>query len=107
MNNEHVVMFKRGAFELGTCIVPVAIRYHPFVNAFWNSRTETFLQHLFQLWSSWALVCDVHYLVCEGGGGEMSSGATNSTRRAWGPCRSRNTGSRASRPLPLRRASRR
>lgn len=24
VNNEHVVMFKRGAFELGTCIVPVS-----------------------------------------------------------------------------------
>lgn len=84
VNNEYLVMFKRGAFEIGklvcfglalllavlflgrlppldlnslpsssakgTCIVPVAIKYnHTFTDAFWNSRKQTFAQHLFKL----------------------------------------------------------
>lgn len=63
VNNEYVVMFKRGAFELGTCIVPVAIRYNKiFVDAFWNSRLQSFPGHLFSLMTSWAVVCDVWYM---------------------------------------------
>ena len=63
VNNEYVVMFKRGAFELGTCIVPVAIKYNKiFVDAYWNSRKQSFAQHLFSLMTSWAVVCDVYYM---------------------------------------------
>lgn len=43
VNNEHIVMFKRGAFQLGSSIVPVAIKYNKiFVDGYWNSRKETF-----------------------------------------------------------------
>eukprot|EP00054_Salpingoeca_dolichothecata_P010707 m.59615 g.59615 ORF g.59615 m.59615 type:complete len:430 (+) comp19116_c0_seq1:70-1359(+) len=60
VNNEYVVMFKRGAFDLGQSIVPVAIKYNKiFVDAFWNSRQQSFPQHLFALMTSWAVVCDV------------------------------------------------
>lgn len=63
VNNEYVVMFKRGAFDLGTSIVPVAIKYnHTFTDAFWNSRKQSFALHLFKLMTSWALVVDVYYL---------------------------------------------
>ena len=57
-------MFKRGAFELGSCIVPVAIKYNKvFVDAFWNSKKQTFLQHLLTLMTSWATVADIWYMV--------------------------------------------
>ncbi len=92
VNNEYVVMFKRGAFDLGMCecmhvcsmyahmyarklksspshtgtsIVPVAIKYNKvFVDAFWNSKQQSFAQHMLALMCSWALVVDVYYLVC-------------------------------------------
>ncbi len=48
---------------LGSSIVPVAIKYNStFTDAFWNSRKQSFPQHLFKLMTSWALVVDVHYL---------------------------------------------
>jgi hypothetical protein len=60
VNNEYCVMFKRGAFELGATVHPVAIKYNKiFVDAFWNSKRQSFTQHLFKLMSSWAVVCDV------------------------------------------------
>jgi hypothetical protein len=44
--------------------VPVAIKYNKvFVDAFWNSKQQTFAQHLLTLLTSWALVADVWYLV--------------------------------------------
>lgn len=60
VNNEYCVMFKRGAFDLGATVHPVAIKYNKiFVDAFWNSKRQSFTQHLFRLMSSWAVVCDV------------------------------------------------
>jgi len=63
VNNEYCVMFKKGVFELGAPIYPIAIKYNKiFVDAFWNSRRESFTYHLLKLMSSWAVVCDVYYL---------------------------------------------
>ncbi|EME26682.1 phospholipid/glycerol acyltransferase family protein [Galdieria sulphuraria] len=63
VNNEYCVMFKKGAFELDATIYPVAIKYHrEFSDAFWDSKSENFLQYLFRLMTSWALVCDVYFL---------------------------------------------
>lgn len=63
VNNEYCVMFKRGAFDLGATVHPVAIKYNKiFVDAFWNSKRQSFTQHLFTLMSSWAVVCDVYFL---------------------------------------------
>ncbi|KAL3637349.1 Glycerol-3-phosphate acyltransferase 9 [Castilleja foliolosa] len=54
VNNHYTVMFKKGAFELGCTVCPIAIKYNKiFVDAFWNSRN---------LMTSWAVVCDVWYL---------------------------------------------
>jgi len=55
-------MFKKGAFELDATIYPVAIKYHrEFSDAFWDSKSEGFLQYLFRLVSMWfsstALAC--------------------------------------------------
>eukprot|EP01132_Coremiostelium_polycephalum_P001242 gene1242-1566_t len=47
VNNQYCVMFKKGAFELPNVIIyPIAIKY----------------KHMFNLMTSWALVCDVWYL---------------------------------------------
>ncbi|KAF4366924.1 hypothetical protein G4B88_029248 [Cannabis sativa] len=63
VNNHYTVMFKKGAFELGCSVCPVAIKYNKiFVDAFWNSRKQSFTKHLLQLMTSWAVVCDVWYL---------------------------------------------
>eukprot|EP00753_Platysulcus_tardus_P004971 PLAT12804.1.p2 GENE.PLAT12804.1~~PLAT12804.1.p2 ORF type:complete len:463 (+),score=203.83 PLAT12804.1:24-1412(+) len=63
VNNEFVVQFKKGVFEMDCTIYPIAIKYNKlFVDAFWNSRKESFQRHLFRLMTSWALVCDVWYL---------------------------------------------
>jgi glycerol-3-phosphate O-acyltransferase 3/4 len=64
VNNEYCVMFKKGAFELDATIYPVAIKYNKlFVDAFWNSRQQTIWHHLFNLMTSWAVVCDVWYFL--------------------------------------------
>nr|XP_007158919.1 hypothetical protein PHAVU_002G192800g [Phaseolus vulgaris]ESW30913.1 hypothetical protein PHAVU_002G192800g [Phaseolus vulgaris] len=48
VNNHYTVMFKK---------------YNKiFVDAFWNSRQQSFTTHLLQLMTSWAVVCDVWYL---------------------------------------------
>ncbi|KAJ7539337.1 hypothetical protein O6H91_11G087600 [Diphasiastrum complanatum] len=63
VNNEYVVMFKKGAFELGCTVYPIAMKYNKiFVDAFWNSRKQSFTQHLLRLMTSWAVVCDVWYM---------------------------------------------
>ena len=63
VNNRYCVMFKRGAFDLGARVCPVAIRYDPvFVDAFWNSKRQSFTSHLLALMTSWAVVCDVYFL---------------------------------------------
>uniref|UniRef100_A0A7S1ERT8 Phospholipid/glycerol acyltransferase domain-containing protein n=1 Tax=Timspurckia oligopyrenoides TaxID=708627 RepID=A0A7S1ERT8_9RHOD len=65
VNNEYCIMFKKGSFELGEDIAvhPVAIRYDKrFSDPYWNSSNTTFGRHLFELMTSWAVVCDVYYL---------------------------------------------
>lgn len=63
VNNEYCVMFKRGAFDLGATVCPVAIKYNKiFVDAFWNSKKQSFSAHLGKLMRSWALVCDVYFM---------------------------------------------
>ncbi|KAK4757162.1 hypothetical protein SAY87_007289 [Trapa incisa] len=60
VNNHYTVMFKKGAFELGCMVCPIAIKYNKiFADAFWNSRKQSFTMHLLQLTTSWAVVCDV------------------------------------------------
>eukprot|EP01137_Pigoraptor_chileana_P009723 Opistho-2@58396 len=63
INNTSVMMFKKGSFEIGATVYPVAIKYHPkFGNCFWDSAHQSFLGHVFSLMTSWAVVCDVWYL---------------------------------------------
>ncbi|GFQ91116.1 glycerol-3-phosphate acyltransferase 3-like [Trichonephila clavata] len=63
INNTSVMMFKKGSFEVGGTIYPVAIKYDPrFGDAFWDSSKQSYMQYLVMMLTSWALVCDVWYL---------------------------------------------
>ncbi|XP_057670753.1 glycerol-3-phosphate acyltransferase 3 isoform X1 [Diorhabda carinulata] len=63
INNTSVMQFKKGSFEVGSVIYPVAIKYDPrFGDAFWNSSRYSMVQYLYMMMTSWAIVCDVWYL---------------------------------------------
>jgi len=63
VNNEYCIQFKKGVFQLGVPICPVAIKYNKmFVDPFWNSRKQSFVMHLVELMTSWCLICDVTFL---------------------------------------------
>lgn len=54
VNNEYVVQFKKGVFELGVPVCPIAIKYNKvFVDGYWNSRKMSFGMHLFRYMSHW------------------------------------------------------
>lgn len=63
INNTSVMQFKKGSFEVGGTIYPVAIKYDArFGDAFWNSSRYGMLHYLLNMMTSWAIVCDVWYL---------------------------------------------
>ncbi|XP_072784864.1 glycerol-3-phosphate acyltransferase 3 isoform X4 [Taeniopygia guttata] len=63
INNTSVMMFKKGSFEVGGTIHPVAIKYDPrFGDAFWNSTKHSIMTYAFNVLTSWAIVCNVWYL---------------------------------------------
>uniref|UniRef100_A0A669PVE1 Phospholipid/glycerol acyltransferase domain-containing protein n=1 Tax=Phasianus colchicus TaxID=9054 RepID=A0A669PVE1_PHACC len=63
INNTSVMMFKKGSFEVGGIIHPVAIKYDPrFGDAFWNSTKYSMMTYSFNVLTSWAIVCNVWYL---------------------------------------------
>ncbi|KAK0140476.1 Glycerol-3-phosphate acyltransferase 3-like [Merluccius polli] len=63
INNTSVMMFKKGSFEIGGIIYPVAIKYDlKFGDAFWNSSKYSMVSYLLRMMTSWALVCNVWYL---------------------------------------------
>lgn len=54
VNNEYCVMFKRGAFDMGATVCPIAIKYNKiFVDAFWNSKRQSFSAHLVSARCKW------------------------------------------------------
>ncbi|XP_042216275.1 glycerol-3-phosphate acyltransferase 3-like isoform X2 [Homarus americanus] len=61
VNNTAVLQFKKGSFEIDTIIYPIAIRFDPrYGDAFWYQ--DTFVEYIFSMMTSWAIVCDVWYL---------------------------------------------
>ncbi|XP_023409065.1 glycerol-3-phosphate acyltransferase 3 isoform X2 [Loxodonta africana] len=63
INNTSVMMFKKGSFEIGGTIHPVAIKYNPqFGDVFWNSGKYSMVNYLLRIMTSWGIVCDVWYL---------------------------------------------
>eukprot|EP00127_Corallochytrium_limacisporum_P001257 Clim_evm27s47 gene=Clim_evmTU27s47 len=66
INNTSVMMFKKGSFEVGVPVYPVAIKYNPiFANCFWDSSQDSFFQHCLKLMTTWAVVADVWYMPVE------------------------------------------
>uniref|UniRef100_A0A672FKQ5 Glycerol-3-phosphate acyltransferase 4-like n=1 Tax=Salarias fasciatus TaxID=181472 RepID=A0A672FKQ5_SALFA len=63
INNTSVMMFRKGTFEVGCPVYPVAIKYDPrFGEAFWNSSRFGLVVYLLTMMSSWAIVCSIWYL---------------------------------------------
>ncbi|NXY92130.1 GPAT4 acyltransferase, partial [Alcedo cyanopectus] len=63
INNTSVMMFKKGSFEIGATVYPVAIKYDPqFGDAFWNSSKYGMVTYLLRMMTSWAIVCSVWYM---------------------------------------------
>jgi len=63
INNTVVMQFKKGSFEVGGMIYPVAIKYDAkFGDAFWNSSRYSIVTYLLMMMTSWAIVVDVWYL---------------------------------------------
>jgi glycerol-3-phosphate O-acyltransferase 3/4 len=63
INNTSIMQFKKGSFEVGGVIYPVAVKYDPkFGDAFWNSSKVSMISYLLMMMTSWAIVCDVWYL---------------------------------------------
>lgn len=59
----HPVVRGAGVFDLGVPVNPIAIKYNKvFVDGYWNSRQQSFAQHLIRLMTSWAVVCDIWFL---------------------------------------------
>ncbi len=62
-NSDFCIMFKKGSFELDTTVYPIAMKYKKrFGDPFWNSQTTSFPRHIYDIMTSWALVCHVYYL---------------------------------------------
>lgn len=63
INNTSVMQFKKGSFEIGGVVYPVAMKYDPrFGDAFWNSSKYSMMQYIYMMMTSWAIVCEVWYL---------------------------------------------
>ncbi|VDK64580.1 unnamed protein product [Onchocerca ochengi] len=63
INNTSVMMFKKGSFEVGTTIYPIAMKYDSrFGDPFWNSSQHGWFENCFRMLTSWAIICDVWYL---------------------------------------------
>lgn len=60
INNSCVMMFKKGSFEVGATIYPVAIKYDSrFGDPFWNSSKYGYDRYLLMMMTSWAIVTEV------------------------------------------------
>ncbi|EGT59418.1 hypothetical protein CAEBREN_31051 [Caenorhabditis brenneri] len=63
INNTSVMMFKKGSFEIGSTIYPIAVKYDTrLTDAFWNSSAQSYGRYLWSMMTSWAIICDVWYL---------------------------------------------
>ncbi|CAJ0575052.1 unnamed protein product, partial [Mesorhabditis spiculigera] len=63
INNTSVMMFKKGSFEVGATIYPIAMKYDSrFGDPFWNSTEQSWGEYLLRMMTSWAIICNVWYL---------------------------------------------
>ncbi|ORD94524.1 GPAT4 [Enterospora canceri] len=63
VNNKASVLFQKGAFELDTIVVPVALKYKKVLaDPYWNRRKHGFLAHLLYLITRWRIDVEVHWM---------------------------------------------
>ncbi|KAM0680828.1 hypothetical protein GINT2_001102 [Glugoides intestinalis] len=63
VNNESIVLFQKGAFELDALICPVGIKYKKdFMDPYWNRRVHGFVLHFFYLLTRWGIEAEVHWM---------------------------------------------
>ncbi|GMR61531.1 hypothetical protein PMAYCL1PPCAC_31726 [Pristionchus mayeri] len=63
INNTSVMMFKKGSFEVGATIYPIAMKYDSrFGDPFWNSSEQSWGEYILRMMTSWAIICHVWYL---------------------------------------------
>ncbi|XP_065221461.1 glycerol-3-phosphate acyltransferase 4-like [Planococcus citri] len=63
INNTAVTQFKKGAFEVGATVFPIALKYNAlYGDPFWNSSKQSGFQHVIEMMTSWAIKCDIYYL---------------------------------------------
>ncbi|GMT35491.1 hypothetical protein PFISCL1PPCAC_26788, partial [Pristionchus fissidentatus] len=63
INNTSVMMFKKGSFEIGSTIYPIAMKYDSrFGDPFWNSSEQSWGEYILRMMTSWAIICHVWYL---------------------------------------------
>ncbi|KAF2361409.1 Phospholipid/glycerol acyltransferase, partial [Trinorchestia longiramus] len=61
VNNTAVLEFRKGAFEVDCDIFPIAVKFDPvYGDAFWFEGG--FFSYCLSMMTSWAIVCDIHYL---------------------------------------------
>ncbi|KAL0602758.1 Glycerol-3-phosphate acyltransferase 4 [Plecturocebus cupreus] len=54
------MVFKKGSFEIGATVYPVAIKYAPqFGDAFWDCSKYGIVTYLLRMMASWAIACSV------------------------------------------------
>ncbi|KAI8369378.1 uncharacterized protein BYT42DRAFT_607804 [Radiomyces spectabilis] len=65
VNNQHIIRFQKGAFELGVKVCPVAIKYdRAWGDPYWDTR-KGFLYYAFYRMTRWATPVDVYYCTPE------------------------------------------
>lgn len=63
VNNDYLVLFQKGAFELDAMVCPVGIRYKKkLMDPYWNRRVHCFTVHLLYLMTRWRIDAEVHWL---------------------------------------------
>lgn len=63
VNNESILLFQKGAFELDTLICPVGIKYKKeFADPYWNRRVHNFTLHSLYLLTRWGVEVEVHWM---------------------------------------------
>lgn len=63
VNNQSIVLFQKGAFQLDALVCPVGIKYKRGpIDPYWNRREQGFTLHLLYLFTRWGIDAEVHWL---------------------------------------------
>ena len=62
VNNDYILLFQKGAFELDSLICPVGIKYEKYMmDPYWNRRVHCFSIHLLYLMTRWRIDASVYW----------------------------------------------